>query len=63
MLRVLILDIPEIRAWQESEFLEQGFGFKSGHFSRKAGFFTLQGQFLTSFEVQKFSTESFSKKN
>jgi len=39
MLRVLILDIPEVRAWQESEFLEQIFGFWSGHFSRKARFF------------------------
>lgn len=62
MLRVLILNIPEIRAWQESEFLEQGFGFQSGHCSRKAIFLTLQGQILTSFEVQKFPTESFSNK-
>lgn len=62
VLRVLILDIPEIRAWQESEFLEQGFGFQPGHCSRKADFFILQGQILTSFEVQKFPAESFSNK-
>lgn len=62
MLGVLILNIPEIRAWQESRFLEQGFGFQPGHCSRKAGFFTLQGQIFISFEVQKFPTESFSNK-
>lgn len=62
MLRVLILDIPEIRVWQESEFLEQGFGFQSGQCSRKADFFIFQGQIFTSFEVQKFPAESFSNK-
>lgn len=49
MLRVLILDIPE--------FLELGFGFQSGHCSRKAFFFTPQGQIFASFEAQKFPAE------
>lgn len=54
MLRVLTLDIPE--------FVEQGFGFQSGHCSRKAVYFTPQGQIFASFEAQKFPAEFFSNK-
>lgn len=45
MLRILILDIPEIRAWQESEPMEKWFGFQSGCYSRNAIFSLFKDRF------------------